>query len=412
MADPIAWWQTPEALLRWLADVVRAEAQALRPGLLRLPGCGMCWSPEQRLDSFGLGLDSLERLQIAAALSEALHMHRSGMSDLLLVHTTVGEWCGIAAASLRSYSERLTFRSSGSRGAPKSVGHALADLEAEAAGHAALLGGGARRVLSAVPCHHIYGFIFTVLLPRWLDATVTDLRAGSPGAAAALAQPGDVLVGYPEFWSAVLRSVSSEGAGGFRHGVTGVSSTAPLPDATADGLLAAGLSRLIQVHGASETAGLGTRERAADPYTLLPAWQRSQDGGLARRPHGSEMVDPPDRLQWLDARRYHLAGRQDGAVQIGGVNVWPDQVEAALCEHSAVAAAAVRLMHPSEGGRLKAFIVPRDPDCDAPALQAALQAFAGNFPPYQQPRAYTIGPALPTTAMGKLMDWPIAQREG
>ena len=99
-------------------------------------------------------------------------------------------------------------------------------------------------------------------------------------------------------------------------------------------MTAAGLSRLLQVHGSSETAGIGWRDDPDGPYTVLAHWDRDtpphpqHDVGQMRRapapggPAASETVVAPDRLEWLDRRRYHVRGRQDGAVQVGGVNVF------------------------------------------------------------------------------------------
>ncbi len=396
--DAAGWWQAPHALPRFLTDLIRSEATALRPGL---PPLALGGQLEQPLGAAGAGLDSLERLQVAAAVSEALHMQRSGVADRLLAAATLGEWCDVAAASLSWASSELTFRSSGSTGAPKAASHALAELQAEAADHAARLGP-VRRVLSAVPCHHIYGFIFTIALPCRLATPVVDIRAWSPAAVLGEAEAGDVIIGYPEFWAAILRACSD----GWRPGVVGVSSTAPLPDSTAAALLAAGLARLIQVHGSSETAGIGLREQPGAAYQLLPAWHRTADGSLAKP--GAAPVAPPDALEWVGERHYRLTGRKDGMVQVAGLNVSPRRVEAVLCEHPEVAAAAVRLMRPGEGARLKAFVVPRDPASDASALRAALHGFTtARLSTAEQPRAYTLGPALPVDPIGKLTDWVI-----
>jgi acyl-coenzyme A synthetase/AMP-(fatty) acid ligase len=56
-------------------------------------------------------------------------------------------------------------------------------------------------------------------------------------------------------------------------------------------------------------------------------------------------------------RRFTLAGRRDGAVQIGGHNVHPARIAERLRTHPLVADAVVRPMRPDEGTRLKAFIV-------------------------------------------------------
>ena len=114
------------------------------------------------------------------------------------------------------------------------------------------------------------------------------------------------------------------------------------------------LTRLLQVYGSSETAGVGWRDDPAGPYALLPGWRRDGDGLL----QGHRAIQPPDLLEWRDDDRFRVLGRRDGAVQVAGFNVVPDQVRAALARHPAVADIAVRPMRPKEGSRLKAFVVP------------------------------------------------------
>ena len=131
------WWSGSDTLRRWLTDSIHAEWRRLRPGRAAAPGC---WPASFRLDEAGLGLDSLERLQVAAALSEALHMHESGIADTLLATRDIGGWCEVADQSLQRFCTRLTVRSSGSTGTAKPATHALADLAAEAQFLARLIG--------------------------------------------------------------------------------------------------------------------------------------------------------------------------------------------------------------------------------------------------------------------------------
>ena len=401
------WWQGSDVLPRLLADLISAEARRLRPAdRLRL-ACP--WAPATRLDESGLGFDSLERIQLAAALSELIQMHESGLADDLLARPVFGEWCATAAEALRRSSATLAFQTAGSTGTPKSCRHALAELEREVDAHMTALSGVATRVLSAVPCHHIYGFLFTVLLPQRLRVPVLDIRGHSPGALPALARQGDLIVGYPAFWMAVSRAAPS----GWPAGVTGVTSTGPCPVETAETLLAGSLSRLLQIHGSSETAGIGWRDDARDPYKLLPYWERGAEGRLIRAALTGSQAAPtavlaPDKLEWLDRSSYLVGARHDGAVQVGGVNVFADRVRDVLQEHPDVAAAAVRLMNPPEGLRLKAFIVPRSAGVDTAALRSALNALAAaRLSAPEQPRAYTFGQALPAGPMGKAADWMI-----
>ena len=400
------WWHGGDALSRFVVDLINSEAKRIWPAGKPLPMVAS--APQTRLDEAGVGFDSLERLQLAAALSESLHLHESGLEDQLLALYSLGEWCEVAAESLRRFSATLTFRTSGSTGVPKPCPHPLAELEQEIDALLALRPGGGR-VLAAVPCHHIYGFLFTVLLPRRLGGVpVLDVRGTSPGSLVVLARRGDLVIGHPAFWAAVARAVPS----GWPAGVTGITSTAPCPPETAEAMHAAGLSRLLQIHGSSETAGLGWRDDPHAPYTLLPHWERDLDGlRRASRPGGGTApaaVMAPDALEWLDRRRYRIGGRLDGAVQVGGINVFPTRVGDVLRRHPGVAAATVRLMRLSEGQRLKAFIVPHDPGADADMLRRGLDALAAReLSAPEQPRAYSFGRSLPTDLMGKAADWQI-----
>src|SRR5438067_8507290 len=157
------WWTARPALLRFVADLVAAELAALR----HEPLVGNDdWTEALSLEH-DLALDSLELLHVAGALSGALQMHHSGVEDSLLMRRTLGDWVGIAAVALAHFDAALTFGSSGSTGQPKRCSHALATLEQEAQ-VLGMLFPERRRLLAAVPSHHIYGFLFTQLLPRHL----------------------------------------------------------------------------------------------------------------------------------------------------------------------------------------------------------------------------------------------------
>lgn len=398
------WWRQGDALRRFIIDLVTAETSRLRPGA---PDAGslspQSWRHDLRLGEAGLGFDSLERLQLATALSEALHMHESGLADYLLARPTCGAWHDVAEASLERFSGAITVHTSGSTGLPKPCSHRLAELEREVDTLQAILTD-RTRILSAVPCHHIYGFLFTILLPARLGVPLLDLRAHSPGALPSLMRPGDVIVGHPTFWSAALRAAPA----GWPAQVTGVTSTAPSTIEIADALAQAGLSRLIDIHGSSETAGIGWRDNPRQPYQLMAHWRLGDDGRLLR--DGQVGFEAPDRMEFLDAGRYRLCGRLDGAVQVGGINVFPQRVEELLGSHPAVANIAVRLMTSAEGQRLKAFVVPHPWQTDLAQLHTELDRIAGQaLTVPERPRAYNFGLALPTNALGKRIDWPVAQ---
>ena len=402
------WWRNAALRDRFVCDLLDAELR-----LLRRSGAGLPpppWPASFALED-DLGIDSLERNALMFALADSLDPERRGGHERLLAATTLAQ----LYAALSFDDVGLGFKTSGSSGVPKRCIHPLAELWQEACFFSTLLAN-TRRILYAVPAHHIYGFLFTVLLPLACAAEggsvieLIDVRHLPPGELVRQAAEGDVIVGHPHFWAPVARW-----QGGWPAGVTGVTSTAPCPEALAVQLADAGL-RLLEVYGSSETAGVGWRDDARAPYALLPWWQRAggEEAALLRTgADGSLRVSRcQDAIAWSDARHIVPAGRADGAVQVGGVNVFPAQVAALLRRHPAVREAQVRLMRADEGQRLKAFIVAAD-TAHAAALPGQLAAWVRTrLPAAARPVSFTLGAALPTGPQGKPMDWIIADPAG
>ncbi len=398
---PPLWWQHGPALERVVRDLVAAELAGARPGRTLAPAPS--WTADLDLAA-DLGADSLDLMGAATSLADLLGFARAGFQDALLAQTRLTGWIATAQASLAIDDGALTFRTSGSSGAPKRCPHTLASLwrEVEAL---ATLAPGRRRVLSAVPAHHIYGFLFTVLLPQAGSAPlpVIDLRGASPAALVAQLSPGDLIVAHPDFWAQVAALAPI-----FPQDVIGVSSGAPCPDATALSLAACGL-RLLQVYGSSETAGVGWRDAAGEPYCLLPCWRRGVAENTIERGGEDERqcFTLQDRLEWIGGEHFVPIGRIDQAVQVGGTNVYPAYVAEVLAMHPGVRACAVRLMRLDEGTRLKAFVVPSDGFLAA-ALRTELDRWlADRLTPPERPAALSFGAALPRQPGGKPADWVI-----
>jgi 4-coumarate--CoA ligase (photoactive yellow protein activation family) len=404
--EHVQWWRDDAALERVVRDLVASELAQARPGR---PLPAQPWPADLDLVA-DLGADSLDLMGAATALADLLGFGHSGIGDALLGRPLLASWVDAARTSLARHDAELVFRTSGSSGAPKRCTHSLASLWCEADA-LATLAPGRRRILSAVPAHHIYGFLFTVLLPQagGRALPVYDLRTQSPASLAASLEPGDLVVAHPDFWAHAAAPAPR-----FPPDVIGVTSSAPCPDAVAQALASGGL-RLLQVYGSSETAGVGWRDGAAEPYRLLPYWRRTDiDNTLERDALGDsaggsvERHALQDRLAWSGPDLFIPNGRIDNAVQVGGSNVFPAYVAEVLAMHPAVAGCAVRLMRADEGTRLKAFVVPHD-NLEEPArLRTALTRWIGErLSPAERPAAYSFGAALPRQPNGKLTDWII-----
>jgi O-succinylbenzoic acid--CoA ligase len=94
-----------------------------------------------------------------------------------------------------------------------------------------------------------------------------------------------------------------------------------------------------------------------------------------------------------------VIGRKAETIISGGENVSPSEVEAALCEHPAVAEAAVfGIPDPEWGEAVRAHVVLRAPV----STQALHSHCASRLAPYQLPKQILIVETLPRTASGKL----------
>lgn len=395
-----AWWRT-DVFPRYVCDVMATELARLRPGYV---APRRTWDAAQSLDADGeLEVDSLERLRLAIAVGSALQLHASGTPDRLQEASTFADWVEEARRVLDAMPgpAALAFRTSGSTGEARVVIHGLTVLQEEISTLASIFAN-RRRIVAMVPSHHLYGFLFTILLPARLAIPVEDARSCTPAALASITAPGDLVVAFPT----VLAAAAGAGVT-WPGGVQAVSSGAPCPAATIDALRAQGLLDCVDVYGATETAGIGWRTDPRQPFRLMPHLQRSGPDHIARRT-ANEIVpfELPDHVEWHGGDHLSIVSRRDRAVQVAGVNVFPDRVRDVLLSHPHVAAAAVRLMRPSEGEDLKAFVVPTSGAASAADLRRELASFlSARLTAPERPRAIDFGDTLPQNANGKPADW-------
>lgn len=395
----------PADLLRVLKDLLRAELKA-RSGVEYTDAQAAAWTDETLLGSSELELDSLELVSIAGRVNELFHLHESGIEDFLLRDRTLGDWVRIVIRGREIAGDQFTFLTSGSTGSPKPCVHPVAALDQEVDALAAMFAG-VERVVSFVPTHHIFGFLFTAMLPARLQASVIDARAVASNAVGW--SPTDLIVGVPSSYTYLARSAAP------LAGARAVVSTSAIDAPTIAALREKGLGQLTEVYGSSETGGLAVRLNCAGPFTLHPFWRLvpTSNGSLLQRvmPDGTfaAPVVCMDHLRPV-ASGFELGGRIDHAVKIAGTNVFPRRIEALLREHPLIADASVRLMRPAEGERLKAFVVPRQGAITEPSTEESLKSQLSQWSREQltapeHPKTWTFGPAIPRDQLGKAADW-------
>ena len=350
------------------------------------------------LDEETLGFDSLATLDLILRVNRFFGLHQSGIEDYLLVQRRIGDWIDLIGQhwDLMAGDVALTFATSGSSGPPKHVTHRIAALvtEIDAMCQGPFMDRDpAARIIAMVPPHHIYGFLFTCLLPSCENMAVIDLHNCVPTGAFSKARAGDVIIATPHIWGLLGRSGQR-----FADGVHGVTSAGPSDAETWAIRQSAGLHRLTEVYGATETGGIGFRTSSDAPFALLGHLIRD-DQGLRS---GDDRLDLQDSLIWSNAREFVVAGRLDDVVQIAGVNVSPAHVADVISRISGVEDVVVR----HDAAQLRAFVVPSTSEPDSGRFEASVRReITAQLDPVARPTELTFGPALPRNAMGKIADW-------
>lgn len=197
------WWANSANLRRLIVDIVSGYFATQRLGGF-VPSIQNITLADDWLQP-PVAMDSIELLDCATQFAQRLHIHDTGLEDLLLIQPCLKNWKAVAEQSLEKAHRNISFFSSGSTGPAQRYCLPAAHLMTEIqfiAEH--LLPGTApvqRRVWTLVPAQHIYGFIFTILLPAALTdrPEVLDGRRRMLSALQREFRPGDIIVAVPDF---------------------------------------------------------------------------------------------------------------------------------------------------------------------------------------------------------------------
>ena len=330
----------------------------------------------------GLEADSIELLSLAGAVSRMFCLHESGIEDYLLRYKTLGDWVEIVHQGMSR--EKIVFSTSGSTGSPKFCTHSWQNIEREIVGHARIFAN-SRRIVAAVAAHHIYGFLFTAALPRYMNLPVCDYCSSQQKL-----MPGDLIVSFPVYWQYLNDTISH-----FPENCCGVTSTSPCKPDLIRSLISKGLCRMTEIYGSSETGGVGFRHDHPQPYQLFSYLKK-------------DAICLMDEMIWEDDTHFYPVRRKDGAVQIGGVNVFPDAVAQKISTHPSVKECGIRLIGSENDSRLKAFIVLSDGISYSPETRRAISEWLyTHLSAPERPVSLTFGAAIPRNDMGKEQDWEI-----
>ncbi len=259
------------------------------------------------------------------------------------------------------------------------------------------------RFVATVPAAHLYGLLFSVLLPL---ATGGSFLRQTPLLPEAVADgvhkhQAHVLVTVPVHLRAaeVIDPTSLESLRWV------LSSTAPLPEATATSFIERHGLAITEIFGSTETGGIAWRRRGHHER-----WQPLKGVFVSESPTGQLVVDSPyangtgeplvtsDHVEVHDDQTFLSFGRRDNVVKVGGRRVNLQAMEEWLARQPGIADAVVLSIPDStRGARILAALVA--PNWTEVELRKALGAL---FEPSTLPQRFLFVHRLPREDNGKL----------
>lgn len=290
----------------------------------------------------------------------------------------------VEAIDARTRASLNVFRFTAAGGLGRDFDHAADRIFGEAAALANLLYG-RRRIVSLVAPHSLIGFSLAVLAPNLLGLPVIDARGVSPEDLKAALTFGDAVIATPSLWRYLLAQEVK--APDNAMAVTFGEALSPELSAA---IRKSGFGAQREIYGSTETGLVGWRDTPSDPFALFEFWRRDGERLERTAPSGATAaIEPMDFLSWEGERRFRLAGRRDGAVQIGGVNAFPDDIAARIAEHPEVAECGVSLSrHPEGVDRLVAEITLVGGEATESVVRSIDAWCRARLRPHERPRVY------------------------
>ncbi|MFW8600657.1 AMP-binding protein [Desulfobacterota bacterium M19] len=262
-------------------------------------------------------------------------------------------------------------------------------------------------IVATVSPYHIYGLLFSVIIPLISSAAVFADTPSFPGeiAAAVIDNSATVLASVPVHYR-VLRGRQAS-SGSLR---LAFSSAGRLPRVDNEEFCRRNNVPLIEVYGSTETGGIALRvrsegEEAYSPFETVD-WQESNENLYVRsayiapdaRRDENGFFAANDRIESGPDNSFFLRGRSDAVAKVGGKRVNLAEVRDKIKAQRGVEDCFVITM-PDSGGReslIAALIAGEGVD-----LKELKKNVMEQLEPYARPRLLKKTARLPMTAAGK-----------
>jgi long-chain acyl-CoA synthetase len=444
-----------------MRDIVRRETRCERVGIM-LPASamfpptlfGVLWSSKIAVPlNFLLSADELSRIVKDAELDLVLTIgHFKGLAAMLPARALFLEKLPLKRKVLLAMCRRLPpppqvdphataviLYTSGTTAEPKGIELTYNNLYSNCVdGIHTLRVASHQTLLNILPPFHVFGLTATVLIPVVNGMTVYAIPRFSPVAVVktVAAKNISVIAAIPSLYAAILKAKSASRESLSSIGLA-ISAGEPLPDSVRIGFQERFGITLRQGYGLTETSPVvsvcsldvhrdGTVGRPIRNVEVrivdsegrdLPTGEEGEIlvrgpcvmKGYYRKPEETRRaIDAEGWFRTGDLGRFDkdgyltITGRVKEMLIVGGENVYPREIEAALETHEAVLQAAViGLPHGSRGEVPVAFVIPK-PGAKVTELELrnhARQLLAG----FKVPRQIYVTEDLPKSPTGKVL---------
>jgi len=261
-------------------------------------------------------------------------------------------------------------------------------------------------VATISPCH-IYGLLFSVLIPLVSSATVL---AGTPSFPAEIAEAvqenkATVLAAVPAHYRALRHQQTTSGS--LRFAVSSAGMLDPEDNAF---FCSHNKSSVIEVYGSTETGGIATRNRAVGETLFTPFstvdWKIIGERLAVRSSYISSqaLLDKEgffitgDRVEAGEGNTFILKGRVDGITKVGGKRVDLEEIREAIKQQPQVQDCFVCTQPDPRGRENQICALVQMSVFNKEEIMNGLQSV---LEPYAFPRILRGTQKIPLTAAGK-----------
>jgi acyl-coenzyme A synthetase/AMP-(fatty) acid ligase len=259
-------------------------------------------------------------------------------------------------------------------------------------------------ILATIPPYHIYGLLFSVVVPLVSSATVINETPSFPSEIVRIAKKykSTILASVPAHYRALReRKMSLRLA---------FSSAGVLDAADNEAFCRHNKIGVVEVYGSTETGGIATRNMAQGEefFTPFPTidWKITDHRLAVRSPYISPELPidakgfftTNDRVEAIGTKSFSLKGRSDTVTKVGGKRVDLDEISLFIKKQAGVTD-CVTLAMPESGGR--EHLIGTLIQGDTVNMEMIKKTLAETFEPYALPRRMKTVARIPLKNNGK-----------